>query len=285
MPEGDTIFRAAHNLSRALAGAVVTGFETAYAQLAAVNDNTPLVGQTIERVWAHGKHMYISFSGSAGVPENNRPKLILHTHMRMNGSWHIYRPGEKWQRAPQHARLVLRTEKFVAIAFDVPVADFQTERQQERSAAMLGPDLLAADFDPAAAFTRMRKRTDLDISAALLNQRVMAGVGNVYKSEVLFLERVDPHTPVAQLPDAQLVAIIARSQKLLRANVNAKNDDGIVTYTGLRRTTGRDDPSARLWVYGRGGEPCRECATPIAFYKQGDGARSTYYCSTCQKLY
>lgn len=271
MPEGDTIFRAAQTLARALEGAVVTGFETAYAQLAAVNDNASLVGQTIVRVWAHGKHMYMGFSGG----------LVLHTHMRMNGSWHIYRPGEKWQRATHHARVVIRTEKFVAIGFDVPVADFQTARQQQRSENVLGPDLLAETFDPTQAAARLRARGELDISAALLNQRVMAGVGNVYKSEVLFMERIDPHTAVAKLSDAQLAALVACAQKVLRANVD--NGEAMVTYTGLRRTTGRDDPSARLWVYGRGGEPCRECGTPIAFYKQGDGARSTYYCPSCQR--
>jgi len=116
MPEGDTIFRAATTLARALTGSLLTRFETGYAQLASVDDDAPLIGRTVEKIWAHGKHLYMGFSG----------ELILHTHMRMNGSWHIYRPGEAWQRPKTSARIVLGTEKFVAVAFDVPVADFQT---------------------------------------------------------------------------------------------------------------------------------------------------------------
>lgn len=272
MPEGDTIFRAATTLARALTGSLLTRFETGYAQLASVDDDAPLIGRTVEKIWAHGKHLYMGFSG----------ELILHTHMRMNGSWHIYRPGEAWQRPKTSARIVLGTEKFVAVAFDVPVADFQTPREQQRSENVLGPDLLSPTFDPEQALQRLRARGDLDLAAALLNQRVMAGVGNVYKSELCFLTGLDPRTPMPKVGDAKLRELIAIAQKLLRENVAPDSPEAIVTYRGLRRTTGRDNPSERLWVYGRGGEPCRKCRTKIVFYKQGEGARSTYCCPQCQ---
>src|SRR5580658_1420268 len=176
MPEGDTIFRSARALNKALAGATVTGFETAYAPLASVNDNTPLAGRTIEKVESRGKWLLIYFSGD----------LILVTHMLMSGTWHIYRTGERWRRGRQHMRVVIRTRDFEAVAFDVPVARFHTARSLERNTAIprLGPDLLGQEFSEDDATARMRAHADEEIANVLLNQQVMAGLGNVYKSEV-----------------------------------------------------------------------------------------------------
>jgi endonuclease VIII len=272
MPEGDSIFRAARTLDRALAGRIVTRFESVFPQLTRVDADAPLRGRTIERVTSQGKHLLIWFSGD----------LVLRTHMRMHGSWHIYRPGERWRRPGHDMRIVVGTEAFEAIAFTVPVAEFNTAAALQRDLASVGPDPLGEGFDAGEALRRLRERGDMDVADALLDQRAIAGVGNVYKSEVLFAGAVNPFTWVADVPDAVLEKLIALVVKFMRANVVDGTGAGIVTYTGFRRTTGRSDPSARLWVYGRGGKPCRRCGSPIQRAKQGPHARSTYWCPKCQ---
>jgi endonuclease-8 len=276
MPEGDTIFRAASALHRALAGRAVTRFETGLAQLANVDRDVPIAGRTVEQVFARGKHLLIQLSGP----------LTLRTHMRMNGSWHLYRPGERWRRPRSAMRVALHTEAFVAVGFDIPVADFLNPRQLARDPdlSQLGPDLLSPDFDRTEALSRLRARAATEVALALLTQRVMAGLGNVYKSEVLFLEGVHPCTKVGLLDEPTLLRLIDRGQRLIGANVRNGAPAGIVTYGGLRRTTGRSDPSERLWVYGRRGQPCRRCSTPILLTKQGLDARVTYWCPSCQPL-
>jgi endonuclease-8 len=147
--------------------------------------------------------------------------------------------------------------------------------------ARLGPDLLSEDFDPVEAATRLRARQNAEIADVLLNQRVMAGIGNVYKSEVLFACRVNPFSTVQSLSDDQVECLIASARRLLRANVT-EGLAAMTTYMGFRRTTRRDHPGERLWVYGRAGEPCRRCATPVKVGKQGRDARLTYWCPACQ---
>ncbi len=280
MPEGDTIFRSARALGRALAGKIVTSFETALAPLASVDDDTPVAGRTIETVEARGKWLLIYFSGD----------LILVTHMLMSGSWHIYRVGERW-RVPRSAmRCVVRVQDFEAIACNVPVAKFFTARTLERNSMIpkLGPDLLRADYDEAEARARVLARADEEIANVLLNQRVIAGLGNVYKTEVCFLCGVHPFRKVASLTPAELDCLLFQSRKLIRENVHegaragSGADDKILTYTGARRTTGSADQASRLWVYGRQGQPCRRCGTAVLMRKQGPDARSTYWCPQCQ---
>jgi endonuclease-8 len=275
MPEGDTIFRAARTLHRALAGHQVTRFESVYPQLTRIDVDTPIVGRTIERVEARGKHLLMWFSGD----------LVLRTHMRMSGSWHIYRPGERWQRPPRDMRIVVGVEAFVAVGFNIPVAEFDSSHTVERDEHLgsLGPDLLGSSPDLDEALRRMRARASEAIAPVLLAQRVAAGIGNIFKSETLFLCGIDPFSRVADLTDDQLHALLTTAQRLLRANVLDSSTEGIVTYFGLRRTTGRAAPSDRLWVYGRRGKPCRRCGTPIASAKQGLDARLTYWCPQCQK--
>jgi len=264
MPEGDTVFRAARALHRALAGRIVTGFESVFPHLIRIDLDHPLRGRTIERVSARGKHLLMVFSGD----------LVLRTHMRMSGSWHIYRPGERWQRPRHDMRIVIRTADFEAIAFSVPVAEFHTAAELERAPSLseLGPDPLHADFDAEEAVRRIAARADVEIADALLDQRAIAGLGNVLKSEVLFACRVSPFTRVADLAPGDIATLVARAHRLMR----------ISAVTGVRQTTGRDNPAARLWVYGRAGQPCRQCGTPIARVKQGPHARSTYWCPRCQ---
>jgi endonuclease-8 len=272
MPEGDSIFRAARTLNRALAGRVIARFDSVFPQLTRIDVDRPLRGRTIERVTSRGKHLLMWFSGD----------LVLRTHMRMHGSWHVYRPGERWRRPRHEMRIHVATDGFDAVAFTVPVAEFCTQAELERELGDLGPDPLDDDFDAAAAARRLRAYGDVEIADALLDQRAIAGIGNVYKSEILFAARVDPFAPVATLDAATLERILAVAAKFMRANVADGSTAAIVTYAGMRRTTARADPSARLWVYGRRGKPCRRCGEPISRAKQGLHARSTYWCTRCQ---
>jgi len=274
VPEGDTIFRAARTLHRALAGHAVVRFESVFPALTRVHEDHPLTGQTIESVTAAGKHLLMRFSGGR----------VLRTHMRMNGSWHIYRPGERWQRPRRDMRIVVATDSFEAVGFNVPVAELLDERGMARQDDLrtMGPDLLGAQFDEDDALRRFRERGDREIGDALLNQRIVAGAGNVYKSEVLFLCRVDPFAQVATIDDDTLRQIVRTARKYMRANV-VDPRGGIVTYTGYRRTTRRADPGERLYVYGRARQPCRTCGTRIRVRAQGANARLTYWCPECQR--
>jgi endonuclease-8 len=272
MPEGDTIFRAARTLQQALAGRTVVRFESVFPALTRVDVDRPLRGRTIETVSSRGKHLLMQFSG----------ELVLRTHMRMHGSWHIYRPGERWQRPARDMRIIVGTDAFEAVAFNVPIAEFVAASDLDRTpVGGLGPDLLDDRFDAAAALRRLESRRDMEIADALLDQQAIAGIGNVYKSETLFLCGIHPRRRVGELTPEQLSTVVATAARLMRANVTA-GSGAIVTYSGLRRTTGRSDPSARLWVYGRAGKPCRRCGTPISRLTQGVHARSTYCCERCQ---
>lgn len=266
MPEGDTIYRAARTLHAALAGRVVTKFETVFSQLARIDHEAPLAGRTVERVVSEGKHLIMHFSGD----------LHLRTHMRMHGSWHIYKPGERWRKRHSDMRIVIETDAWVAVAFNVPVAEFHDAQSLARQddLANIGPDFLGEEFDFGEAMKRIRSRSGEEIADVLLNQRVVAGIGNEYKSEVLFVARVNPFTRVADLTDEQLQHILETARKLMVANVT-KRGSGRVTTFSL-------DPSQQQYVYGRGGQPCRRCGTPVRYAKQGKNARGTYWCAKCQ---
>lgn len=274
MPEGDTIFRAARAMHRALAGKAVTDFKSVLPALNRIDEDSPLAGRTIDAVRAAGKHLLIEFSGD----------LILRTHMRMNGSWHLYRPGERWRRPGIDMRIVISTPDFVAVGFRIPVAEFLTSRTVRRQTDLhlIGPDLLGAEFDEDEVIRRMRQRPQLTMADALLNQRVVAGIGNVYKSEVLFICGVSPFRTVSSVDDMTLRRMVRKSRQVMGANVIDGTTAAIVTYTGFRRTTGRSDSGQSLWVYARCGQPCRKCGTPIESTKQGLDARLTYWCPRCQ---
>lgn len=273
MPEGDTIYRTAQTLARALAGRTVTAFESVLPALSRVDDDTPIAGRTIASVRSVGKHLLVEFSGD----------LVLRTHMRMNGSWHIYRPGERWQRPRLSMRIVIATDEYVAVGFDIPVAEFlrTTALNRHRELARLGPDLLAEDFDEHAAVARLQAARGPTVGEALLDQRVMAGIGNVFKCEILFVCRIDPFRAVTSITDADRLALVRTSRALLAANVTRR--DGLpIAHRGYRQTTRSMNPAARLWVYGRGGRACRVCGTAIAVRKQGESRRLTYWCPRCQ---
>lgn len=266
MPEGDTIWRAAAALGSALAGRVVTGFRTTSPDISPAAEQA-IRGRTVTKVEARGKHLLMTFARDAD-------ELVLHTHMRMNGSWHLYRPGERWRRSPASARVVVETAAYVAPCFDAPVIEMVRGADLERHPALraLGPDAMDDGFDLAAAVARLRAGADREIAVALLDQRAVAGLGNVLKCEALFLARVSPFTRVSALDDAALRAVLDQGHRLLVLNRSGPS----------RRTRFVLDARQTLWVYGRGGEPCRACGTTIGSAPQGEDARRTYWCPSCQ---
>jgi endonuclease VIII len=266
MPEGDTIHRAARTIQKALGGRTVTRFETVLAQLARVDDQHRIAGRCVESVTAEGKHLIIEFSGG----------LFLRSHLRMNGSWHIYRPGERWMLRRREMRVVIETDAFVVVGFNLPVAEFHDARSLERTPALrrLGPDLLADEFDVHDAALRIRAHAGRQIADVLLNQTVVAGIGNIYKSEVLYICRINPFAFVDALTDEQLERTMRTARKLLQHNVERESGSR-ETMSSLRR-------NRTLWAYGRRGEPCRKCGTLIEYQKQGPDIRGTYWCPRCQ---
>jgi endonuclease VIII len=274
MPEGDTIYRTARTLQLGLGGQVVTRFESVLPKLSRVDDDATIAGRMIEKVESRGKWLLIYFSG----------ELILLTHMLMSGSWHIYRPGEEWKRPASQMRIVIATEKLLAVGFMVPIAEFHTPETLARREGFrdLGPRLLDAEVDEVEIARRLRSRPELEVGVALMTQSLLSGIGNVYKSETCFACRVNPFRRVQSLTDAELGALISTSRKFLRSNISETSGDRIVTYSGMRRTTGRANPTERLWVYRRTGEPCRKCGGRIESRKQGLDARSTFWCPACQ---
>jgi endonuclease VIII len=270
VPEGDTLLRTATGLRPYLVGRSVTAARTNGP--GAVPQVQRLIGRKIESVDAQGKNLLIRFDGG----------LEVRTHLRMHGSWHRYRPGEPWRRPPARARLVLEVPGAVAVCFDAPVVELFESRAEpiHPSLSKLGPDLLDAGFDAGEARRRLRdpSRAQAEIGVALIDQRAMAGIGNVYKSEVLWIERVSPFAAVTDLDDATLDRLIETSRRLLVANAAPTHGVERVTTAGDRGAPGP------LYVYRRTGRPCRRCRTPIRSTQQGrDLPRTTYWCPSCQQ--
>lgn len=260
MPEGDTLHRTAARLREALAGATLT---EAASRAREGLDAASLVGHRLPGIESRGKHLLMHLDDGR----------CLHSHMGMTGSWHLYRPGEAWRKPAHRAALVLGTDGRLAVCFSPRTLQLLSATALRRHAqlARLGPDLLDPAFDTEAALARLALHAPTPLGEALLNQSVLAGIGNVWKSELLFLARLDPFAPVGRVEPARLEALLARARALMRRNLE-----------GHRRRTrlGRDGP--RLWVYGRSGEACLHCATPIRVRRQGDAGRSTYFCPQCQ---
>jgi endonuclease VIII len=259
MPEGDTIHRAARTLRAALVGERLARVEVARHPAP-----LPTTGSHVTGVEARGKHLLIHTSDG----------LSIHTHQRMTGSWHLYRPGERWRKSPRAARVVLATARVVAVCFAAPVVEVLDVRGLARHPALrrLGPDLCepSADLDDAAARLHRLSDPQRPVGEALLDQRIACGVGNVYRCDVLFLHQLHPWTPVGTVSTREARALIDTSAQLLRDNVDR-----------VRRTT-TAGPEGSLWVHGRGGAPCRRCATPVEVAPLGEQARFAYWCPTCQ---
>jgi len=262
MPEGDTIWRAARALHAALAGRTVTAFASPLPAVASAARRFGVVGRAVAGVEAKGKHLLVRFDGGS----------VLHTHQGMSGSWHLYRKGSRWRQGRHLARVVLEAGEVVAVCFRSPRVELLAAAAAARhdTLAALGPDVMAEGLDVPAACARLRAAGATEIGAVLLDQSRVAGIGNVYKSEVLFLCGLSPFAPVSSLDDAALGRVVQAAHRLMRRNLET-----------ARRTTGLG--GGQLWVYRRSGQPCRRCGTVVGRRMQGDPPRSTYFCPACQR--
>lgn len=258
VPEGDTVWNTARALRRALEGQVLAGSDLRVPRLATVD----LTGWTVLESACRGKHLLLRLAGDDGR------RMTLHSHLRMDGSWRVYRPGQGWGGPAHTIRAVLRTKPATAVGFHlhdlalVPTADEHTLVEH------LGPDLLGPDWDPDEAARRLAAHRDTPIAEALLDQRNLAGIGNLYKSELLFLRGVSPWTPVRDVPDLRGMAALAH--RLLTANAGR----------WTQSTTGSLRRFETTYVYGRRAQPCRRCGTLIEKAEQAE--RVTYWCPSCQ---
>ena len=258
MPEGDTVWRTALHLDRALSGSLLvrTDFRVpAHATL-------DLAGLPVVATVARGKHLLTRIGD----------EHTLHTHLKMEGAWHLYREGTAWRRPAHEARVVLRTEEWTAVGFALGVCEVLPRADEETAVAHLGPDLLGPDWDEDEALRRLRADPARPVAEAILDQRNLAGLGNLYKSELCFLAGVSPWLPVGEVPD--LPRLVRRARTVLDANKERVEQ----TTTGdLRR-------GQRTWVFRRDRQPCRRCGARIRAELQGDPAkeRVTYWCPSCQ---
>ncbi|GAA1846976.1 DNA-formamidopyrimidine glycosylase family protein [Agromyces salentinus] len=259
MPEGDTVFQAAERLRRALEGETLTRSDFRVPKYATVD----LAGRTVDEVLARGKHLLIR----AG-------DLTVHSHLKMEGSWRVFRPGERWNRPAHLARAVLETSGSVAVGFELGLLEVIPLDDEARAVGHLGPDLLGPDWDAPEAVRRIGSAPEVPIAVALLDQRNLAGLGNVYVNELCFLRGIRPQRAVGAGVDVEAAVDLGR--RLIVANRDRV----------ARVTTGVDRRGARLWVYGRAGEPCRRCGTRIERGELGRTEleeRVTFWCPNCQR--
>src|SRR5512139_2274821 len=273
MPEGDVVWLTARRLHAALAGRPLTRSDFRVPRYAGAD----LRGRHVHEVMSRGKHLLIRVDGD----------VTIHTHLMMDGSWRIAPAASAGSASRDpNVRLVLANDQWLALGRSLGVVDILRTGQEETVVGRLGPDLLGPGWDPAEAERRLRARPERPIGEALLDQTVLAGIGNVYKAEVLFLRGVHPWRAVGEVDD--LAGLIALARRLLDAN---KERHGHVT-TGDRR------PGHEHWVYGRAGRPCRRCGTRIERADQGPRApagarlatggaagsaeRVTFWCPRCQ---
>jgi endonuclease VIII len=258
MPEGDTVWNTARVLERALVGDVLTGSDFRVPQLATAD----LSGFTVASSGSRGKHLLLRLA-------RDDERLTLHSHLRMDGAWRAFRPGERWSGRPAHLiRVVLRTARSVAVGYHLHEVALIPTGEEAAYLNYLGPDLLGDDWNPDEAVRRITEKSDVAIAEALLDQRNLAGVGNLYKAETLFLSGLWPWTKVGDVPD--LAKTVRLVQKLVASN------KGRWTQT----TTGSLRRGETSYVYGRRAQPCRRCGTAIRKAEQGE--RVTYWCPHCQ---
>lgn len=263
MPEGDTVHRAAARLGAALVGRPVVRFASSLPALAARGRSLRLAGATVAKVEAAGKHLLVSFSNGA----------VLHTHLGMTGSWQVYPAGAPWRRPAHLARAVLETREWIAVCFAAPTVEIVAAGRVASHPGLrgLGPDVVAPDADLEGAVRGLRARADREIGAALLDQSALAGIGNIYRAEVLFAHGVSPFRKVGGTDDETLRALVRTAHRMMRRSVTAG---------------GRGGPGARSpfrpRVYGRARRPCPRCGTPIAARDMGTPRRTVYWCPACQ---
>lgn len=259
MPEGDTVHRTAATLHTALAGRALTRIE-----LPRIAPPIPDPGTTVTCVHAQGKHLLLGLSDGH----------TLHTHHGMTGSWHLYRRGERWHRSAAALRALLGVDEFTAVCFSSPTVELLTEDVCRTHPVLreLGPDLCATPADLHTAVLRMARTDEArPVGEVLLDQRIACGIGNVYRSEALFIEALDPATPLRRLGESDRQRLLRTAARLLRHNL-----------TTPVRTTVRGARPGALWVYARAGQPCRRCGTLIAQALLGEPARVVFWCPNCQ---
>ncbi len=273
MPEGDTVWRTARRLDQALSGRPLTGSDFRVPQLAAAD----LVGQTVRETVSRGKHLLTRLD-----------EVTVHTHLKMEGSWHVYRHGSSW-RAPGHqARLVLTNADWVAVGFRLGIVDVVAADAEDTVVGHLGPDLLGPDWSLEEAVRRLLSRPQIPIGEALLDQRNLAGLGTIYRSEACFVVGVHPALPVGDVPD--LSRLVERARSLIDANKDRAE----------QTTTGDTRRGRQTWVYRRAGQPCRRCGTAIttgqvtterdrerlsgraSAVDNPDRSRTAFWCPHCQ---
>ncbi|MBD0863804.1 Fpg/Nei family DNA glycosylase [Gordonia sp. zg691] len=262
MPEGDTVYAAAARLRTGLAGRVLESTQFRTPSLATAD----LSGREVISVRSRGKHLLIDVGESRPGAADT---LSIHSHLKMEGAWHVHGRGQRWRRPAHQARVVLRTGDVEAVGFDLGVLELLAD--PDAALSYLGPDLLADDFDRNEAISRLAAHPDDTIGTALLDQRLIAGIGNVFRSEICFLRGV---LPTRAVRDVDLGPMVDLSRRLLWAN----------RMRSARTTTGNTSPNARMWVYGRQGRLCRRCATLVKrdeLHSTG-GDRVIYWCPRCQ---
>lgn len=274
MPEGDSVWRAAAQLHQALAGQKLTASDFRVPRFATLN----LAGWTVAEVVPRGKHLLMRMQGP------DEQKLTIHSHLKMEGAWQVYPPGGRWRKPGFTARCVLRTAAADAVGFSLGVVEVVRTADEDSIVGHLGPDLLGPDWDPAEAERRIRSAPEVPIGVALLDQRNLAGIGNVYRCEACFLSGVHPASPVSAVPD--LGTLMTDAKQLLEANLGPGRRMTILNHRGMPvgRMTGRPG----YWVYGREHQPCLKCGTPIRRSvlgrPDGEEERDIFFCPHCQPL-
>jgi endonuclease-8 len=257
VPEGDTVYRTAQNLTAVLAGQQLTRCDIRVPAFATVD----LSGEVVDEVVSRGKHLLIRIG-----------EYSIHSHLKMEGAWHVYRPGTKWRRPEWQARAILANAEWTVVGFQLGLLEVIARDDEQGVVGYLGPDPLAADWDADEALTRLVADPFREVGLALLDQRVIAGLGNVYRNELCFLRGVLPTRPVGEVGHPE--KLVALAQRLIVANKDRVDR----TTTGTRR-------GATTWVYRREGQPCQRCGTPVEHGRLGDSElelRDIYWCPRCQ---
>ena len=263
MPEGDTLHRTAHTLHRVLANQKLVRVRSSVPQIA----QAELPGHLVDAVTAQGKNLLVHFDDGR----------VLHTHLKMRGSWHVYRPGERWQRPEHQARVVLEVSDALAVCFAAPTVRLLAANAAADDAYLtgLGPDLIPDEFDEARAIAGLAALAHEPIGHAVMTQTALSGIGTIYKSETLFICRINPFLPISSLDHEDLTRIVATARELLRKNTRPESPQRTTT-------TGSHAGGGRYWVYKRSGRACRVCGDAVRMERQGELHRSTYYCPSCQ---
>ncbi len=258
MPEGDTVHYAANRIRPILLGAVPDELTTPHPRFRADRWSEKLTGRAVEAVEAHGKHLFLRFEGD----------LTIHSHLRMTGSWGVYPEGARWRRSPRRAWLVMRKASKVVVQFDGPVLDLTTAlraRVDQRIAA-LGPDIISDGFDEQVYLRRLREDDPTrPIGDALLDQRTLAGIGNLWKVEACFAQEIDPWRPIGKVTNEEALGLVRWARP------------------GMRESAAKGTQSRFKRIYGTSGKPCPRCGTRISRRGQWDDNRPTYWCTGCQR--